>query len=299
MNLPWWQTAAAEGYCLPVMNCEACLYAWLGCPIGMIGRSVYCVEFPIFVAISVLVLGLIMGRFLCGWVCPMGLVQDLLHKIKTPKFHLPRPLVYLKYVFLVVTAIGVPLYFGLRPVEGAAEDADPFAAIEAQMAALEAGEDPGEFPEEPHFPEPEYIESPFFFCSFCPTAALQVALPAWIADGSAYVYARGVADLVLRFGVLAVVLVLAVGNHRFFCKVMCPIGALIALTNRFTLHRIKLDKETCVSCKKCNKKCSMDVKVMETQDTGRSINRDTECIGCLTCEEQCPTDAITNNSVVR
>ena len=290
------------------MNCEACLFAWMGCPIGMIGRSAYYLEFPALVVISILVLGLLMGRFLCGWVCPMGLVQDLLHKIKTPKFRLPRPLVYLKYVFLVVTAIGVPLYFGLQAgsevsttVDEVEAEADPFAALDAQMAAMEGGEGEGEmgcFPEESGVPEPEYIKSPFFFCSFCPTAALQVAAPAWITDGYAYVDARGVPALVLRFSVLAVLLILAVGNHRFFCKVMCPIGTLIAITNKFTLHRIKLDKETCVSCTKCNKKCPMDVKVMETQDTGRSVNRDTECISCLTCEEQCPTDAITNNSPV-
>lgn len=302
LNLPWWTTAAAEGYCLPVMNCEACLYAWLGCPIGMIGRSAYYLAFPVVVAVCVLVVGLIMGRFLCGWVCPMGLVQDLVHKIKTPKFHLPRPFAYLKYVFLIVTAIAVPLFFGLRgggvASAAAAVGDDPFAALDAQMQTGDEGGEPGSFPYAAGIPEPEYVESPFFFCNFCPTAALQVALPAWIIDGHAYVSARGVGALVLRFGVLALVLVLSVGNHRFFCKVMCPIGALIALANKLTFHKIRLDRETCVSCKKCNKKCPMDVKVMEAQDTGRPVNRDTECIGCLTCEQVCPTEAISNNSII-
>ena len=106
-------SVAAERFCLPVMNCEACALAWFGCPIGMIGRSVSFLEVPWVVLGIVLFFGVLLGRFLCGWVCPMGFFQDLMYKIPGLKFRLPRFLLWFKYAFLVLTVIVVAAILGM------------------------------------------------------------------------------------------------------------------------------------------------------------------------------------------
>jgi len=287
LNTNFW-AFASERFCLPVMNCEACLLAWLGCPIGMMGRSLAVLEFPVVVAVSLLVIGVIMGRFMCGWVCPLGFLQDLLHKIPLPKVELPRFAPYVKYAVLFLSVMAVPLWFALGPAPDAPEGAG--AALSAEERELLSEEEALAFEEAFMIEEPPHVHNPYFFCKLCPTAAIQVVIPAMVSEGGVY-FDRG---RIIRFSILAAVLVLATLNHRSFCKVLCPIGALIALTNKLTFHRIKLDPDTCISCKKCNKKCPMDVPVMQSQEHGRSVNRHAECIGCLTCEEVCPTRAITN-----
>jgi polyferredoxin len=252
LNVNFWSVSALQNVCLPVMNCEACVVSWFGCPVGMMAKSIAFMEFPLIVIGCVLGIGLLVGRLFCGWLCPMGFLQDLLYKIPRPKFSLPRFLTWFKYGFLVLSCIVVVLIIG-----------------------------------------PEYEFSKLFFCNYCPTAALDVVLPNMIMyQDYAMDFGR-----ILRFSVLGVVLFLAVANHRSFCKIMCPVGAMVAITNKFSFFSLKLKKDTCISCKKCDKSCPMDVKVMESPDrTGRAINRSTECIECLTCEATCPVTAISNNS---
>ena len=250
LNSNFWGLGT-ERICIPVMNCEACAIAWLGCPIGMIGSNLAFREWPFLVLGVTLVLGALIGRLFCGWVCPMGLLQDLLYKIRSPKFKLWRGATWIKYGFLVITVFVLGFIFGKTP-----------------------------------------DVSPFFFCNLCPTAAIQVVLPDMlIYQDFAMTFARS-----LRLSILVAVMLLSLGVHRGFCKVMCPIGALIAITNRFSLFSLKLNTSSCVSCKKCNSACPMDVPVMESPEGGRAVNRDTECIECLTCEQVCPTAAISNNS---
>ena len=69
-------------------------------------------------------------------------------------------------------------------------------------------------------------------------------------------------------------------------------GALVALTNKFSLFTLRLRGDQCVTCSQCDRACPMDVPVMANAATERAINRDTECIECLACEAVCPTGAI-------
>jgi len=135
-------------------------------------------------------------------------------------------------------------------------------------------------------------EVSLFFCSFCPTATIESVIPAMIFLPEYVIGAAGY----WRFLVLAIVLVLAIANHRNFCKIMCPIGAFVAITNKFSLFSLKLNAGKCIHCHKCDKNCPMTVPVENCATTGKKISRDLECIECLTCESVCPTTAITNNS---
>lgn len=238
-------TSALSRVCIPVMSCEACAIAWLGCPIGMIGRSLAFHEIPWLVLLMTVGVGLLVGRAFCGWVCPMGFLQDLLHKIPSRKFTLPRWTAGIKYAVLLASVFAVAWFIG--------------------------------------------VDSDYFYCNFCPTAGMQVALPIAIIDRDWY----GITSRIPKSTLVVVVVIAAVFINRSFCKVMCPIGALVALTNRVTPFRIKLDSETCVGCRKCDKSCPMDVPVMahRAAEAG-AVNRDLECVECLDCQDACPVSAI-------
>ena len=137
-------------------------------------------------------------------------------------------------------------------------------------------------------------ESIFFFCSVCPTAAVECVIP----DLLRYSDVRVTFETGIKLGVLAFTIALAIVNRRSFCKVICPIGAMVALTNKFTVFSLRLDSRKCIHCGRCDKECPMDVAVEDCSRSGRKINRAAECVECLSCEQACPVDAIGNNSKV-
>lgn len=91
--------------CTPGINCYSCPGAIGSCPLGALQNSIGDHKYSFYVLGIIFLYGLMFGRFICGWLCPFGLVQDLLHKIKTPKLKkspVTRALSYLKYVILVL-----------------------------------------------------------------------------------------------------------------------------------------------------------------------------------------------------
>ena len=83
------------------LNCQACELAWLGCPIGMLQLYVINSRFPFYVFGVVLIFGLALGRAICGWLCPFGLILDMVNKVCTHKYKPPNWLRYFKYLTLI------------------------------------------------------------------------------------------------------------------------------------------------------------------------------------------------------
>jgi ferredoxin len=69
---------------------------------------------PVLAVSFVVAIGIVFGRLVCAFVCPFGLVQDLIHRIPTPKIRLWRPLNYLRYVLLIALVFVFPYVLGLR-----------------------------------------------------------------------------------------------------------------------------------------------------------------------------------------
>ncbi len=76
-------TGASKSVCVPGLNCYSCPGALGSCPIGAVQATLGNQNFKMafYVTGFLMVIGAFLGRLVCGWLCPFGLVQDLLHKI--------------------------------------------------------------------------------------------------------------------------------------------------------------------------------------------------------------------------
>jgi ferredoxin-type protein NapH len=227
--------------CFPVLNCHSCPTSIFACPVGVVGQFASIGVFPLMVFGGVALAGLLVGRILCGWACPFGMLQDLLYKVPYLKFSIPPQMRYIKYGVLLVLVILVPIFLS------------------------------------PHFA--------LYFCRICPVATLESAIPWAIINGSTDPFGLG-----LRLVVLFATIILVMGHHRFFCKVICPLGAGLAFFNRFA-GIFPRRNSNCIDCGACHRVCPMETG-REHKRFGVYDNQAEECISCLDCKKKCPTEAI-------
>mgnify|MGYP005913534313 FL=1 len=220
---------AGKTVCVPGLNCYSCPAASGACPIGafqaVVGSSKF--HFSYYITGFLILLGVLLGRFICGFLCPFGWFQELIHKIPLPKKKLStkklRPLRYLKYLILLLT-VTLPLIF-----------------------TNEVG-----------------MGNPFFCKYLCPQGVLEGAIPLSLASES--VRSALGSLFTWKSVVLGAVVVLSLLFYRPFCKWLCPLGAFYALFNRVSLTGMQVDAHKCVHCGRCAKACKMDVDVTKTPD---------------------------------
>ena len=228
-------TGKLKNLCLPGLNCYSCPGAVASCPIGslqaVIGSRNF--KFSFYVVGFMVLVGAIFGRFVCGWLCPFGLVQDLLYKIPFPKklktFKGDKLLRKLKYVILLVFVIILPMC--VLDITG--------------------------------------LGDPWFCKYICPAGMLEGGIPLVILNEGlrktlGFLYAW-------KFFILAVIVILSVIIYRPFCKYLCPLGGVYSLFNGISVFKLRFDESKCVSCKKCSKVCKMNVDPCKNPDHAECI----------------------------
>lgn len=95
------------------------------------------------------------------------------------------------------------------------------------------------------------------------------------------------AEHIVPFGIMILTLGSSIFINRFWCKYLCPLGAVMNIFAKIGLTKISRNKKTCIDCKICDKKCPMNVKV----STVKSI-KDVECINCNACVSNCPKKSL-------
>lgn len=230
-----------KNLCLPGLNCYSCPGALGSCPIGALQASIgeRGNKISLYVSGFLIFIGAFTGRYVCGWLCPFGLIQDLLNKIPFPKkiktFRGDKLLRKLKYVILAVFVILLPMF---------ATD------------ALGLGD-------------------PWFCKYICPAGTLEggltlVLLNEGLRSAVGFLYTWKVV-------ILVVTVILSIIIYRPFCKYICPLGAIYSFFNRIAVFRMKLDEEKCISCNICAKKCKMNIDPCKNPNSTECI-RCRECI---------------------
>lgn len=213
----------SKNACVPGLNCYSCPGAVGACPLGALqnalassGKTV-----PYYMLGIILLYGIMLGRWICGFLCPFGLIQDLLHKIKTPKLkknRLTKYLSYIKYVILVFFVVIVPILYAFK-----------------------------------NFPLPA-------FCKYiCPAGTLGGAISLLIHPSNTGMFEMLGPLFTWKFALMISILVGCVFIYRMFCRFICPLGALYGLFNKISILGIKLEKNKCVDCGLCITKCKMDI----------------------------------------
>lgn len=101
-----------KGVCVPFLNCYACPSALFACPIGTLQHFMAMRTVPFYLLGFLGLVGMTVGRMPCGWICPFGFLQDLMYRIRSPKYRIPRMWSYCKYLTLVFLAIVIPFKTG-------------------------------------------------------------------------------------------------------------------------------------------------------------------------------------------
>lgn len=210
--------------CVPGLNCYSCPGAIASCPLGALQNTLAGGRLPFFMTGFLLLTGTLVGRMVCAFFCPFGLLQDLLYKIPAKKLRrtaasrrLARKLSIAKYIILALLCIVLPLVFYFKDGQG----------------------------------------RPFFCSWFCPSGTIFAGIPLVLLNerlresiGWLFTWKTAVALVIACCSIVI---------FRPFCRFFCPLGAIYSFFNRYAIFGIHLDKEKCTNCGACTASCKMDV----------------------------------------
>ena len=216
-------TGKLKSICLPGLNCYSCPGSLGSCPIGSLQAVLSSAKFrfSFYLLGFFLLVGTLLGRLVCGFLCPFGLIQELLQKIPFPNkvktFRGDRMLRYAKYIILLVFVVLLPLF-----VADAAGNGSPW------------------------------------FCKWiCPVGTLEGGIPlvstnTMLQDAVGFLFKY-------KLAILAVTILLSIIVYRPFCKYICPLGAIYAVFNMVSIHRYNVNESKCTHCGRCASACPMNI----------------------------------------
>ncbi len=221
-------------------------------------------------ALIILVLTPFLGRFFCGWICPLGTATDLTSRtLKSPdnkgskRWQSWRPVKFVLLFTMVVMALFSVHLWGLFDPLSIFNRAltvvvYPLATLLVESALVGAGSIP-------------FLETPAmavydgFRALMMPEPQTHLPQVFWVA---------------LFFGTI---LGLEKLSRRFWCRNICPAGALLGFLSQFRCYERLVD-DACTDCGKCTVECKMNAI---PEDNVRETNK-VECIECFSCAEMCP-----------
>lgn len=228
-------------FCNPGMNCYSCPAARLACPIG----SMQAVSGSMNFKLSFYVIGFVLalGVVFGRAICGFFCPFGLIQELiyKIP-FPKKKLWKWLTYVKYVLLAV--------------------FVVIMPVTMVNELG-----------------MSSPAFCEYICPAGTLEGGIP--LLSTHPELRATLGALFSVKACILIITLIGCLSVCRFFCKVMCPLGAIYGLLNKVSIYHMECNKKTCVSCGKCHNICPMDVDPVKNPNSA-------ECIRCGKCVASCP-----------
>ncbi len=215
------------GFCYPFFYCHACPTASAACPLRSIEIGVYrsnwnwkLILYPVLIIGFV---GVISGRAVCGWACPIGLFQRVTGKVakkikkkypiaqKIGQLRIEPFFRYIKYIAFIGLVVATPILIG------------------------------------------------FMFTDVCPIGYLVGTIPISILNPGEFTPNEFFYIAIVVF-VLFIILVFLI--ERGWCRYFCPIGAMLAPFNKISLYKVTVNKDECIHCNICaNEACPMGIDV--------------------------------------
>lgn len=228
--------------------------------------------------LGVVLLTLLLGRVFCGFICPLGTIHHMVSWFRPSlkgermvKANQRRPSQKVKYFLLVTVIVGAIIGLNLTGLM------DPIALLFRSMAlaifpALGAG-------------LKELFQgmanSDIRFLNQLGYGAEEFMAPLFGYTHEAYMTAWFIGLVFLVFLFLNRI------RPRFWCRVLCPLAALLGLFSRFSLLRLEKYPEKCTECKLCTKHCQGAATPIPGEDWENA-----ECVTCFNCFNVCPEDAL-------
>jgi len=214
------------GFCYPFFYCNACPASTSACPLRAIEVGVFNGEFkwklityPLFILGTV---GVLTGRAVCGWACPIGLLQRTTARVpiklktkypflkKIGQLKIESYLRYIKYCVLLALVVIIPIFIA------------------------------------------------FMFTDICPVGILTGTIPIMILSPQLYL-PNSFFYIALVIFILFFILIFLI--ERGWCRYFCPVGAILAPFNKVSFLHIYVDKTKCVYDYKCSLVCPMGIDV--------------------------------------
>lgn len=214
----------AKLLCVPGLNCYSCPGAVGSCPLGALQNAIASSGYkaPYYMFGIILLYGIIFGRTICGYLCPFGLIQELLHKIPSPKVKkgiVTKCLSYLKYFILLIFVFIIPFWYSFES-----------------------------------FPVPA-------FCKYiCPAGTAEGAIGLLSNPQNADKISMLGLIFERKFIILSIIILSSVFVYRSFCRFLCPLGALYGLFSKVSAIGIKVNSSKCTDCGRCIHVCPVDIK---------------------------------------
>ncbi len=227
---------------------------------------------PMLLSVVVLILSLVLGRIFCGWVCPLGTIIDAADKFIKPKigFMAPAGTRWKNAKFIILIAILIASLFSVQW----AGYFDPLALLWRTFTVV-------------IFPVVSFISFTLFQLIF--NIGLFEDAAYWLYDLSQKTVLPMQQPVFLQGGlillVFAVILFSSTVSKRFWCRNICPLGALLALVSRRRLLQHDVNS-ACTACGLCQSSCRM-AAIADDLSTSAA-----ECIECGECLDTCPEKAI-------
>ena len=224
----------------------------------------------VFAAFTI-ILTFVFGRFACGWVCPLGSIHQFFSfifkksKLLKPK-KIKNKLPTLKYYILILILVGAVFSLNLVGIM------DPFSLLYRSFAVAV-------FPVLNH--TFSNILSLLYQAEFYSVADPIAQFSATLDINPVFAQAFFIGSLFLA------VMLLNMHRERFWCRYLCPLGALLGLFSRWNILKLTIDPKKCIECNLCTIHCETQANPFPNDEWKSS-----ECIYCFTCSAICPTNAI-------
>lgn len=215
--------------------------------------------------IFVVLLTALLGRVYCSTICPVGVFQDIVSRLKKKirkktRFRFSRPLNILRYSFLIATAglflAGVSLLIALL---------DPYSLFGRWISVLGR----------PVYEGGNNLISKGLFAM--DNYALYPVVVSRVHTVS----------LIVSLAFLALIFILALRRGRIYCNSVCPVGTLLGLISKVAIFKVRIDRGKCTKCAKCVFVCKSECIDIKTQTVDFS-----RCVACYNCLKVCPENCI-------